>query len=167
MTTLSEILEVVRARLAVPIDQWVVDVDTLAAHEATTPALERPRYVWVPTRDGFGAPERAGGRQRALFTRNAGVELHMWADNVQDGETRLNAILVALHAEMNTSFQPGAVNWPTGPSLVGRGFLVTFEATIKIPVCAAANGVVRITAVAPDNTDTVVGDGKPDWGESS
>ncbi len=162
----TEFLEAVRTRLSIESSRWLVEVDEVADHAATTPKFQTPRYVWVPTRDTFAPPERAGGNPRPILTREAGLELHLWADTVADAETRLLSVLVALHEEGATSVLFGAANW-SGPSAIGRGVLVTLEMRLKTPVVRAAAAVGQATSVAPDTADIAQGDGKLDWGETT
>lgn len=161
----ADALEVLRARIGIPAEQWVVsDADRLSDHLATE--LARPRYVWVPTRDTFGPPERAGGSGRALYTRSAGLELHLWTDTQADAEERITNVIRAWHAEANTSAQPIALNWHAASS-VGRGTLVTLTMELRVPIAAVALRTVRPTTVEPDASDAVQGDGALDWGETT
>lgn len=162
----TEFLGAVRSRLGIAADRWLVEVDEVADHAATTPKFQTPRYVWVPTRDTFAPPERAGGNPRPVLTREAGLELHLWADTVADAETRLLAVLLALHDEGATSVMFGSANW-SGPSAIGRGVLVTLELRLKTPVVRAAAAVGQATTVAPDASEAVQGDGNLDWGETT
>lgn len=162
---LTQFLEAVRARLAVDADRWKVDVDEVAEHAATSPAFQVPRYVWVPTRDRFGPAERAGGNPHQLYTREAGVELHLWAETVDDAETRMLAVIGAMHAEGATSVMFDAANW-SGPSIIGRGVLLTLECRVKLPVTRAAQPTAQATTIEPD-TAGAAQDGVLQWGETT
>ncbi len=163
--TLVQLLAAVRVRLGVDASQWKIDVDEVAEHAATTPAFQTPRYVWVPTRDKFGPAERVGGNPRQLYTREAGVELHLWTVSVDDAETRMLAVINALHAEAATSVAFDAANW-SGPSIIGRGVLLTLELRVKLPVLRATVPTAQADTIEPD-TSGAVPDGQLQWGETT
>lgn len=163
---ISDALEVIRTRLELAADVWHVGADKLAEHRATTPPLATPRYVWVPTMDRFLPPERLSKNPRVLLTRLAGLELHLWADDQDDAETRLLDVIVAWLAEANTSVAFEKANWHTD-SLIGRGVLVTLNLTVKIPVTAATKPTAQATTIEPDTSDTAQGDGFLDNGETT
>jgi hypothetical protein len=157
---ISELNEACRVRLGITAPgHWEIGADKAQKHGSP------PRWVWIPTRDRFGPAERAGGRQRALFTRLCGVELQIWGTSLADTEARLHNTIAALHLEGATSVQLEAAHWEP-QSVQERGVLVVLQLTIKVPVTAAAAAVVQATQVGPDNTGTVAGDGKLDWGET-
>jgi hypothetical protein len=158
---IANLIEAARVRLAIATpDHWAIGASKLAQHAAP------PRYVWVPTRDRFGPAERAGGRQRALFTRIAGVDLHLWASDVADAEARMHAVINALYQEGATSVMPEGTEW-VPEAVTERGTLVVLSLAIKVPVCEPAAAVAQATQALPDNTTTVAGDGKLDWGETT
>lgn len=164
MTIVAEQLELVRQRLGVDEAAWlVVSADRTAADMAA--GKPRPRYVWVPTRDRFGPPTRAGGNPRQLYTRLAGLELHLWTDSQDDGETRLHDVIRAWHLEASGSVTFEVANWHESP--VNRGFLVTLEIRVAIPVLDAPKPVARATKLAPDPAGIAHGDGNLDSGEST
>lgn len=159
----SEFLSLVRERLGVDADRWLVRADRLADDEAAD--FPRPRYVWVPTFERFGPPERAGGNPRPILTREAGLELHLWSDGYDACEDLLLDVIGALHDEGATSVIFDRVTW-TDESAIGRGWLVTLEVRIKTPVTRRAYGTGRAQQVQPDTSDSVADDGNLDWGES-
>lgn len=127
---LAEILETTRARLGVATTAWLI-----GAHKAQQNARP-PRYVWIPGRDKFAAPERAGGRPRALYTRQATVDCHLWGTDLDDAENRLHALLAALHAEARTSFVATGADWDRAQA-TEAGQLVVVSFAIEIPVTDA------------------------------
>lgn len=160
----TEALEIIRARLGVDAAAWLVGADKLAEHAAT--GFARPRYVWVPTEDRFGPPERTGGNPRQLLTRLAGLELHLWADTLADAEDRISAVIVAWLEVANTSAMIDRVNWHTD-SAIGRGVPVTLAMRVKLPITRAARPTVQPQTVEPDTSDSSAGDGNLDWGETT
>lgn len=161
-------LEIIRARLGLTTDQWLVtSADKVAAHAATGFAL--PRYAWVPTQDAFDAPERAGvsraSGQRQLLTRVAGLELHLWAETQDDAETRLNDVIVAWLNEANTSVAFQKANWHA-ESTIGRGVLLTLNMRVKVPILDRARRTARATKIAADTSGSTPDDGWLDCGES-
>lgn len=161
---IADALEVIRARLAIDAAAWLVGADKLSEHQAT--GFMRPRYVWVPTRDGFGPPERSGGSQRQVLTRFAGLELHLWADTLDDAETRINNVIVAWLAVANTSVVFDAITWHTD-SAIGRGIPVVLGMRVKVPVTRASMPTVRPTTVEHDPSGAVAGDGILQTGETT
>lgn len=161
---LTEALEIVRARLGIAAAAWHVGADKLREHEAT--GFAKPRYVWVPTSDRFGPPERAGGNPRQLLTRLAGVELHLWAATVDDAEDRITDVIVEWLAVANTSVMFDALNWHTD-SVIGRGVPVTLTLRVKLPVTRPARATVKPQTVEHDTSSSAQGDGYLDAGETT
>lgn len=159
----GQLLELVRARLSAPAASWIVTTaDKVADHLAA--AAPTPRYVWVVTRGRIGPAGKIGGNPRPLYTRELGVELHLWTASLDDAETRLEAVIGALHAEAATSVRFVGENWFT-ESLVGRGFLVTLTIEVSIPVTRATVPTHQATDVAPDTSGAAPDDGVLQWGE--
>jgi hypothetical protein len=158
---ISNLIEAVRIRLGIAAPtHWEIGEDKAQKHGSP------PRWVWIPRRDRFGPAERIGGANRVLLTRICGVELQIWGANLADTETRLHDTITALHLEGATSVQLEQADWEP-QSVQERGVLVVLQLSIKVPVLRPAAETVNVEAVAPDNTGTVTGDGKLDWGEST
>lgn len=161
---ITAVLETIRTRLAIAEEAWHIGADKLANDEAT--GFARPRYVWVPTRDTFGPPERVGGNPKQLLTRFAGLELHLWADTIDDADDRVHAVIAAWMAEANTSVVFDAINWHSD-SVIGRGVPVTLAMRVKVPVLAATLRTVRPNAVQFDASGAAQGDRNLDAGETT
>lgn len=61
-----------------------------------------PRVVLVPSRDRIAPPQRVGGVQRAIHTRFAGVQMHVWGADVATTEALVHQVLVAIRAAVST-----------------------------------------------------------------
>ncbi len=140
---LATILEAVRARLGVATTAWLIGAAKAQQHGRP------PRYVWIPGRDKFGPPDRAGGRPRALLTRVATVECHLWGTDLADAENRLHALVAALHADARTSFAIGDADWDRSQA-TEAGQLVVLSVTFSIPVTDATltTGITTAQATA-------------------
>lgn len=154
---LATILETVRARLGVATTAWLI-----GAHKVQQNARP-PRYVWIPGRDKLAAPERAGGRPRALYTRQATVDCHLWGTDLADAENRLHALIAAMHAEARTSFAVTGADWDQAQANEA-GQLVVVSFAIEIPVTDAtlttATTVGQATAYTVDGAPAkATGDG--------
>lgn len=157
----GQLLEIVRTRLGIASEAWHIGADRLAGDD-----FARPRYVWVPTRDPITRPERAGGNPRQLFTRDAGLELHLWTETLDDAEARIEAVMVAWYLEAHGSLTLESINWHPGESSIDRGFLTTLSMRVRIPV-TETKPTAKATALAIDTTGIVHGDGNLDSGETS
>ena len=128
-----------------------------------------PRLVWVPGHDTFGpanmiGPSPAG---RAVRTRHAGVECHVWAApattpspaaNLSAAELMVNAIIYAIHEELRVGLAFGTDNtwfgygcrydlrgqtWHTAGMLEQFGVGCTLDLVFDLPVLAPAPVSVR------------------------
>lgn len=81
-----------------------------------------PRVVFVPTRDRLGPPQRIGGPSPAILTRHAGVQVHVWADDVAATEQLVGQLLLAINAAIAEDFDTLSIA-PSGYKAVDGGWL--------------------------------------------
>lgn len=84
---------------------------------------EGAEVVFVPTRDTYAPPKRAGSNPRPLYTRKVGAQVHIWA---------------AAPAQANADLQ-AAANLATAAALV-RGTVVALRRTCTDPTLELGGG---------------------------
>lgn len=93
-----------------------------------------PRVVWFPTADQYGAARLQGAAEpRAVGTRVAGVEFHVWGADLASTEVLANSLAAAIYAQsFGSSSIRGGQFRPHGATDQGR--LYVLNATFDIPV---------------------------------
>lgn len=164
MARLQTVLDAVQTR----VNQLMgVTVTYRTGHKYLGEKILAPRVIWVPGKDKFGAA--TDGRQtrpKAVRTRGAEVYAHCFHDDFGDCEELVNAVVYGMHAVAHGSYTVSEGEW-SQPEWLERGHVCSLRFVIDIPVTAPTPTVATITAVAPDNTNTVQGDGFIDVGEST
>ena len=131
-----------------------------------------PRVVWVPTADRFEAPDPhqpdftkpgskiIGIEPRAIFTRVAGVDVHLWAESYSDAEAMLESYVATLWSGVKVGLW-GAMDIDAGRwgSTDGRevsqlGTLYILPISLRVPVRMPAGGVATILN---EDVTTVIG----------
>lgn len=150
----------VRVALEVPGVQTGVGAREIPFHGAP------PRVVWLPTNETHGAPRKVGPSPstRNLVGIGLTFEAHCWGTTFTQAALLRSAVLRALHAECVGSWTPGGAVWAQ-PGQLDQGELCVVRGTLLIPVPETASPAVTITAVAPDPTGSVAGDGYLDTAE--
>lgn len=101
------------------------------------------RIVWVPADDSFGPAVQVGGQPRAVATRVAGVEVHVWAPDLAEAETLVNDLVVAWHAATGGHYDLRGGEWKTAGELMNDGIGYLLRLTAHLPVVRAAPAKVR------------------------
>lgn len=107
-----------------------------------------PRLVWIPKADRFGPPAKTAQNPRALRTRHATLELHVWGADYEATEILLHQVIAAVHAVAVGSYELGDSEWDVDENVVQRGALVIVDITFSIPVTEAPQPTVKITSVS-------------------
>jgi hypothetical protein len=151
---IADFIEAVRVMLNVDADIWLTGAYFTSANGAP------PRYVWVPTRDtieGAGNSGAFAGRTpRALLTRYAGLDCHVWGTDLAATQAMVHAVLAATHETLGADAQYGGVRWdPEG--INDNGTLAIVSIAVPIPITA---GAIE-TAVTTGTFDTIECDDEP------
>jgi hypothetical protein len=98
-----------------------------------------PRLVWVPTTDRFDGAEKGGSISRSMRTRVAGVDLHIWGDDLAAAETLLHQAVSAVHRVAYGSYEVLAGRWLTddGRELLLKGRVYVLSLAVRMPVTDA------------------------------
>jgi hypothetical protein len=109
----------------------------LGANDAHT------RIVWVPSDDSFAPAVQVGGNPRAVATRVAGVEVHVWAATMAEAEALVNDLVVAWHGATGRHYDLRGGEWKTAGELMNDGFGYLLRLTAHLPIVRAAPVTVR------------------------
>lgn len=101
------------------------------------------RIVWVPSEDTFSPAVQVGGMPRAVATRVAGVEAHVWAADMAETEDLVNDLVVAWHAATGGHYDLRGGEWKTAGELMNDGSAYLLRLTAHLPVVRAAPAQVR------------------------
>jgi hypothetical protein len=96
-----------------------------------------PRVVWVPTEDSFGPAEKGGVEPRQLRTRIAGVEAHVWGQDLAATEALVNSVIAAVHAAAHGSYAVSSGRWyGQDGEVLHFGTVCVLSFQFRIPVTA-------------------------------
>jgi hypothetical protein len=118
--------------------------------------------IWVPSQDGYFAPDPTILNPRAIATRRTGVEAHCWGKDHEQAEVLSELILVALDELHGSSLQISTAIWQTqqaeqaGYIKLGEVYVLPF--TIDMPVCKQPYQTTRISDVKFTGPNAVQGD---------
>jgi hypothetical protein len=103
-------------------------------------ATKPPRVIWIPGKDRWVAPDDPGADPRPLWTRAAGVEVHIWGADYDATEDLINGVATAIHEGSQLWGGYAAVGDAGWPTLDGRftalGRLYVMNVEFFIPVTA-------------------------------
>ena len=101
------------------------------------------RIVWVPYDDSFGPAVQVCGKPRAVATRVAGVEVHVWAATLAEAEALLNDLIVAWHGATGGHYDIRGGEWKFAGELMNDGVGYLLRLTAHVPIVRAAPVTVR------------------------
>lgn len=108
-----------------------------------------PRLVLYPVSERFTPPERPQPQPgRVLWTREVGIELHIWGESYAQVEELLNEVTTALQASLGTSLRMESAAWePEGWDQLGAVLVLSFS--VAVPILRAERFVV-LEAIAQE-----------------
>jgi hypothetical protein len=161
-STLSQVLAEIQAK----VDTRVTGVRYRLGAKYVEERTALPRVVWVPGVDPFGPAQGKSLSVRSVCTRRAQVLAHVLADDLEQAELLVNAVVWAAHSVAHGSLTLDTAAW-FSPGWLERGEGCVLTMAFALPVVAPELTTATIGTVGFDNTATVTGDGALDCGESS
>ena len=122
-------------------------LDTLMGEKHIMAVGVPPRVVWVPTDDSFGPTENLGAQPRQVYTRIAGVGVHIWGPDLAQTEKLLNDLVAAIRQTVtgpNVNLE--SATWITEGELMALGAVCVLRAAFKIPITEAPLTTTTIVA---------------------
>lgn len=166
---LEDVLADLQTQIAkrVPSCSFAFGAQFVASHEQPP-----PRIVWVRAVDRYEPPQRIGGNQRSVLSKQTAVVAHCWA-KAADGDTEdkaredlIDTLAWALRIVLGADAIPlSAEHVLDQVSTAGLVTLVPF--TISQPVTDDDLPTATVTTIAPDTTGANAGDGVLQCGETS
>lgn len=93
-----------------------------------------PRFVLYPVSERFASPERPQPQPgRVLWTREVGMELHLWGESYAQVEELLSEVTTALQASLGTALRIESATWePEGWDQLGTVLVLSFSVAAPI-----------------------------------
>jgi len=116
-----------------------------------------PRIIYVPRSGPITGPQGQGGdgvrNPRPLWTRNIGMEVHLWGADFAATETLMNVLTQAIHSVLWGAYLMHSEDWNTAADTANKlGVVCVLQMTWKIPITRAPDttAVVRTIPLTPE-----------------
>lgn len=111
-----------------------------------------PRIVYIPRSGRITGAEGQGGdsvrNPRPLWTRNIGMEIHLWGVDYQTTEDLMNVFTQSMHVVLWGAYTLHSEDWNTAADTVNkRGIVCVLTMTWKIPITRVPDTYAVVTAM--------------------